>query len=68
MKGQAKESRSMGMTGALEVAIEEGATMICVGTALFGVWVGPPPSRGGTGVKIGKMESMPSNQQTRRVS
>ncbi len=28
---------SMGMTGDLEVAIEEGATMIRVGTALFGV-------------------------------
>ena len=27
---------SMGMTGDLEVAIEEGATMIRVGTALFG--------------------------------
>jgi uncharacterized pyridoxal phosphate-containing UPF0001 family protein len=26
----------MGMTGDLEVAIEEGATMIRVGTALFG--------------------------------
>lgn len=28
--------RSMGMTGDLEVAVEEGATMIRVGTALFG--------------------------------
>ena len=27
---------SMGMTGDLEVAIEEGSTMIRVGTALFG--------------------------------
>ena len=33
---------SMGMTGDLEVAIEEGATMIRVGTALFGERVYPP--------------------------
>ena len=28
---------SMGMTGDFEVAIEEGATMVRVGTAIFGV-------------------------------
>ena len=28
--------RSMGMSGDLEVAVEEGATMVRVGTALFG--------------------------------
>ena len=36
---------SMGMTGDFEVAIEEGATMIRVGTALFGVR--PPAKRAG---------------------
>ena len=30
------EERSMGMTGDLEVAVEEGSTMVRVGTALFG--------------------------------
>jgi pyridoxal phosphate enzyme (YggS family) len=34
---------SMGMTGDLEVAVEEGATMVRVGTALFG----PRPQRAG---------------------
>jgi pyridoxal phosphate enzyme (YggS family) len=34
--------RSMGMSGDFEVAIEEGATMVRVGTAIFG----PRPSRG----------------------
>jgi hypothetical protein len=33
--------RSMGMSGDFEVAIEEGATMVRVGTAIFG----PRPSR-----------------------
>jgi uncharacterized pyridoxal phosphate-containing UPF0001 family protein len=28
--------RSMGMTGDLEIAIEEGSTMVRIGTALFG--------------------------------
>jgi hypothetical protein len=32
----------MGMTGDFEVAVEEGATLIRVGTALFG----PRPARG----------------------
>lgn len=35
---------SMGMSGDLEVAVEEGATMVRVGTALFGARAGP---RGG---------------------
>lgn len=30
------EERSMGMTGDLEIAVEEGATMVRVGSALFG--------------------------------
>ena len=33
--------RSMGMSGDFEVAIEEGATMVRVGTAIFG----PRPAR-----------------------
>jgi hypothetical protein len=33
---------SMGMSGDFEVAIEEGATMIRVGTALFGARPKPP--------------------------
>ena len=35
--------RSMGMSGDLEVAVQEGATIVRVGTALFG----PRPDRGG---------------------
>ncbi len=38
---QSFDQLSMGMTGDLEVAIEEGATMIRVGTALFGERSGP---------------------------
>jgi uncharacterized pyridoxal phosphate-containing UPF0001 family protein len=34
--------RSMGMTGDLEVAVSEGATIVRVGTALFG----PRPATG----------------------
>ncbi len=41
--GGTLQDLSMGMTGDFEVAIEEGATMIRVGTALFGVRVRPPP-------------------------
>jgi pyridoxal phosphate enzyme (YggS family) len=37
--------RSMGMSGDLEVAVQEGATMVRVGTALFGAAVRP---RGGS--------------------
>jgi pyridoxal phosphate enzyme (YggS family) len=37
------EERSIGMSGDLEVAVEEGATMVRVGTALFG----PRPPRPG---------------------
>jgi pyridoxal phosphate enzyme (YggS family) len=37
------EERSIGMSGDLEVAVEEGATMVRVGTALFG----PRPPRHG---------------------
>ena len=36
---------SMGMSGDFEVAIEEGATMVRIGTALFGPRA--PPRRGG---------------------
>ena len=36
---------SMGMTGDLEVALEEGATMIRIGTALFGARPGTSPAR-----------------------
>jgi uncharacterized pyridoxal phosphate-containing UPF0001 family protein len=34
--GVSMEELSMGMTGDFEVAIEEGATMVRVGTAIFG--------------------------------
>ena len=37
---------SMGMSGDLEVAVEEGATLVRVGTALFGERIGPPPGAG----------------------
>lgn len=36
VEGYAGEHLSMGMTNDFEVAIEEGSTMIRVGTALFG--------------------------------
>ena len=29
----------MGMTGDYQVAIEEGATMVRVGTGIFGAWI-----------------------------
>ena len=35
--------RSMGMSGDLDIAVQEGATIVRVGTALFG----PRPERGG---------------------
>jgi uncharacterized pyridoxal phosphate-containing UPF0001 family protein len=35
---------SMGMSGDFEVAIEEGATLVRVGTALFGERIVPPAS------------------------
>ena len=35
---------SMGMSGDLEVAVEEGATLVRVGTALFGPRIDPAPS------------------------
>ncbi len=38
--------RSMGMTGDLEVAIEEGATIVRVGRGLFGERPGAPPGGG----------------------
>jgi uncharacterized pyridoxal phosphate-containing UPF0001 family protein len=34
---------SMGMSGDLEVAIEEGATILRAGTAIFGARTAPPP-------------------------
>lgn len=33
---------SMGMSGDLDIAVEEGATVVRVGTALFGAWGTPP--------------------------
>jgi pyridoxal phosphate enzyme (YggS family) len=36
---------SMGMTGDLEVAVEEGATIVRIGTALFGARPGGPKAR-----------------------
>ena len=38
--------RSMGMTGDLEIAVEEGSTMVRIGTALFGQ---RPQQAGGLG-------------------
>jgi pyridoxal phosphate enzyme (YggS family) len=38
---------SMGMSGDFEVAIEEGATMVRVGTAIFGARPAPPPRKRG---------------------
>lgn len=35
-KGMSANELSMGMSGDLEIAIEEGATMVRVGTAVFG--------------------------------
>ena len=40
---------SMGMTGDLEVALEEGATMVRVGRALFGPRPGATPARAAGG-------------------
>jgi len=37
---------SMGMSGDLEIALEEGATMVRVGQALFGARLPPPRARG----------------------
>ncbi len=42
----AKAALSMGMSADLEVAVEEGATLVRVGTALFGDRIGPPPAAG----------------------
>jgi hypothetical protein len=39
------EELSMGMSGDLEVAVEEGATIVRIGTALFGARPGTPPAR-----------------------
>lgn len=39
------EVRSIGMTGDLEVAVEEGTTMVRVGRGLFGPRAEPPPLR-----------------------
>jgi PLP dependent protein len=39
----------MGMTADFEVAVEEGATLIRIGTALFGPRPDRRPSRGGPG-------------------
>ena len=36
LPGVAMEELSMGMTGDFEVAIEEGATLVRIGTAIFG--------------------------------
>lgn len=42
--GFARAELSMGMSGDLEVAVEEGATLVRVGTALFGERPAPGPS------------------------
>ena len=39
--GFARAELSMGMSGDLEVAVEEGATLVRIGTALFGERVTP---------------------------
>jgi len=44
---------SMGMTADFEVAVEEGATLIRIGTALFGPRPDRRPSRGGPGDRRG---------------
>lgn len=41
LKGVSMETVSMGMTGDLEIAIEEGSTLIRVGTAIFGTRIYP---------------------------
>ena len=46
--GARLDQLSMGMSGDFEVAIEEGATMVRVGTALFGPRPLPGANRGGT--------------------
>jgi len=43
----------MGMTADFEVAVEEGATLIRIGTALFGPRPDRRPSRGGPGDRRG---------------
>ena len=45
-RGHALDTLSMGMSGDMEAAIAEGATMVRIGTALFG----PRPKRPNTGV------------------
>src|SRR5438094_860257 len=42
-EGHGVRERSMGMSGDFEVAIEEGATMVRVGTAIFGPRPAGPP-------------------------
>jgi uncharacterized pyridoxal phosphate-containing UPF0001 family protein len=42
--------RSMGMTDDLELAVQEGSTMVRVGRALFGDRPDPPGGRGSSGV------------------
>ncbi|HHN75416.1 MAG TPA: YggS family pyridoxal phosphate enzyme, partial [Acidobacteria bacterium] len=42
LPGVSLEHLSMGMSGDFEVAVEEGATMVRVGSALFGPRVGAP--------------------------
>ena len=43
--GQGFRELSMGMSGDFEVAIEEGATMVRIGRAIFGDRAGPRPAR-----------------------
>lgn len=40
----AKAALSMGMSADLDVAVEEGATLVRIGTALFGERIMPPRS------------------------
>jgi uncharacterized pyridoxal phosphate-containing UPF0001 family protein len=43
-KNVAMHHLSMGMTGDFEVAVEEGATLVRIGTAIFGARKKPDPS------------------------
>jgi len=47
--GSALPHLSMGMSGDFEVAIEEGATLVRIGTALFGPRAAARPAAGGSG-------------------
>ena len=42
------DTLSMGMSGDFEIAVEEGATLVRLGTVLFGPRAGPPPAQAQT--------------------